>query len=63
VVLDSSGQSKGYGFIRFGSEDEQQSALAIMQGISGLGGKPIKVQGQPGFKSLLETLIDSFSSR
>nr|ACO12537.1 tRNA selenocysteine-associated protein 1 [Lepeophtheirus salmonis]ADD24564.1 tRNA selenocysteine 1-associated protein 1 [Lepeophtheirus salmonis] len=43
VVLDQSGFSKGYGFIRFGNEQEQQSALISMMGVSGLGAKPIKV--------------------
>jgi hypothetical protein len=43
VVLDETGTSKGFGFIRFGNEIEQQTALTSMQGISGLGGKPIKV--------------------
>lgn len=43
VVLDSSGFSKGYGFIRFGNETEQQSALHSMTGTPGLGSKPIKV--------------------
>jgi RNA recognition motif-containing protein len=44
VVLDETGTSKGFGFIRFGNEIEQQTALTSMQGISGLGGKPIKVK-------------------
>jgi len=43
VVLDESGFSKGYGFVRFGSESEQQHALANMTGESGVGSKPIKV--------------------
>ena len=43
VVLDETGASKGFGFIRFGNETEQQTALTTMQGISGLGDKPIKV--------------------
>jgi len=43
VVLDESGFSKGYGFIRFGSEAEQQHALGSMTGEMGLGSKPIKV--------------------
>jgi len=43
VVMDTTGYSKGYGFIRFGQEHEQQSALASMQGLAGLGSKPIKV--------------------
>jgi len=43
VVLDDSGGSKGFGFIRFGNEQEQQTALTSMMGIAGLGSKPIKV--------------------
>jgi len=42
VVLDNNGFSKGYGFIRFGDEKEQQNALASMMGVSGLGAKPIR---------------------
>lgn len=55
VVLDESGFSKGYGFVRFGSEAEQQHALSSMTGELGLGSKPIKVsmanqknRGEPG---------------
>ena len=43
MVLDESGFSKGYGFVRFGSEAEQQHALGSMTGEMGLGSKPIKV--------------------
>lgn len=43
VVLDESGFSKGYGFVRFGNEQEQQHALGCMTGEMGLGSKPIKV--------------------
>merc|ERR1719188_2468284 len=43
VVLDDSGFSKGFGFIRFNNEQEQQTALTSMMGVSGLGGKPLKV--------------------
>ena len=43
VVLDESGFSKGYGFVRFGSEAEQQHALGSLTGEMGLGSKPIKV--------------------
>ena len=43
VVLDESGLSKGYGFVRYGSEVEQQHALDSMTGEMGLGNKPIKV--------------------
>ena len=41
--MDESGFSKGYGFVRFGSEAEQQHALGSMTGEMGLGSKPIKV--------------------
>ncbi|KAI9587944.1 hypothetical protein GQX74_003790 [Glossina fuscipes] len=40
VILDSYGFSKGYGFVRFGIEDEQKSALYDMNGCIGLGTKP-----------------------
>ncbi|XP_030383077.1 tRNA selenocysteine 1-associated protein 1 [Scaptodrosophila lebanonensis] len=43
VILDSLGFSKGYGFVRFGIEDEQKSALYDMNGYIGLGTKPIKI--------------------
>jgi len=43
VVLDESGFSKGYGFVRFGAESEQQHALGNMTGELGVGSKPIKV--------------------
>ncbi|XP_017154914.1 tRNA selenocysteine 1-associated protein 1 [Drosophila miranda] len=43
VILDSLGFSKGYGFVRFGIEDEQKSALYDMNGFIGLGTKPIKI--------------------
>ncbi|CAG0919346.1 unnamed protein product, partial [Notodromas monacha] len=37
------GQSKGYGFVRFSSEDEYKDALVQMNGYRGLGSRPIKV--------------------
>lgn len=43
VILDSSGFSKGYGFVRFGLEEEQKSALFLMNGYVGLGTKPLKI--------------------
>lgn len=43
VILDSSGFSKGYGFVRFGVEEEQKSALFLMNGFVGLGSKPLKI--------------------
>ncbi|CAH2243017.1 tRNA selenocysteine 1-associated protein 1 isoform X1 [Pararge aegeria] len=43
VILDGSGYTKGYGFVRFGSEDEQRNALYAMNGYTGLGNKPLKI--------------------
>ncbi len=43
VVFDQTGTSKCYGFVRFGNESEQLTALATMMNAVGLGGKPIKV--------------------
>ncbi|XP_063385914.1 tRNA selenocysteine 1-associated protein 1 isoform X2 [Cydia fagiglandana] len=43
VILDSSGYTKGYGFVRFGSEEEQRNALYAMNGYTGLGTKPLKI--------------------
>lgn len=41
--MDASGFSKGYGFVRFGSEDEQKNALYAMNGYIGLGTKALKI--------------------
>uniref|UniRef100_A0A646QD93 tRNA selenocysteine-associated protein 1 n=1 Tax=Hemiscolopendra marginata TaxID=943146 RepID=A0A646QD93_9MYRI len=43
VVLDTSGRSRGFGFIRFADESDQQQALIQMQGYTGLGTKPIRI--------------------
>ncbi|CAH2042304.1 unnamed protein product, partial [Iphiclides podalirius] len=43
VILDSSGYTKGYGFVRFGNEEEQRNALYAMNGYTGLGTKPLKI--------------------
>lgn len=43
VILDGSGFSKGYGFVRFGLEDEQKAALYEMNGFIGLGSKALKI--------------------
>ncbi|XP_060532910.1 tRNA selenocysteine 1-associated protein 1 [Cylas formicarius] len=43
VILDSSGFSKGYGFVRFGSEDEMKDSLVTMNGYLGLGTKALKI--------------------
>ncbi|XP_063986095.1 tRNA selenocysteine 1-associated protein 1 [Diachasmimorpha longicaudata] len=43
VILDSSGFSKGYGFVRFANEEEQKSSLVTMNGYRGLGTKALKI--------------------
>ncbi|XP_062843553.1 tRNA selenocysteine 1-associated protein 1-like [Trichomycterus rosablanca] len=43
VVTDPYGNSKGYGFVKFGDENEQKKALEEFQNASGLGGKPIRI--------------------
>ncbi|KAL3219554.1 hypothetical protein MRX96_030313 [Rhipicephalus microplus] len=43
VVLDESGKSRGYGFVRFGDQEEHQQALEVMNGFEGLGGKALRV--------------------
>lgn len=43
VILDSNGFSKGYGFVRFGVEEEQRAALYEMTGYMGLGTKALKI--------------------
>jgi len=43
VVLDSNGRSRGYGFVRFTSETDQQTALIEMQGYSGANMKPLRI--------------------
>lgn len=42
-MYDENGDSRGYGFVRFSDETEQKRALVEMQGVSGLGNRPIKV--------------------
>merc|ERR1719433_2671599 len=42
VVLDESGFSKGYGFVRFGNEQEQQHALGCMTGEMGWEVSPLR---------------------
>lgn len=41
--MDNDGKSRGYGFVRFKDEADQQRALIDMQHFTGLGKKPIKV--------------------
>ncbi|XP_026145954.1 tRNA selenocysteine 1-associated protein 1 [Carassius auratus] len=43
IVLDSGGYSKCCGFVSFESEREQKRALAELQGVSGLGRKPLRL--------------------
>ena len=43
VVNESNGRSKGYGFVRFSEETDQQKALIEMQHMTGVGRKPIRV--------------------
>ncbi|CAH0391996.1 unnamed protein product [Bemisia tabaci] len=43
VVVDNSGHSKGYGFLKFGSEEEMKHCLQNMNGYTGLGSKAVKV--------------------
>ena len=46
-MFEHTGLSKGYGFVRFSSEQEQQAALLTMMNAVGLGGKPLKVGSKP----------------
>lgn len=43
MIYDPNGQSKGFAFVRFYSEDEYKDALTHMNGFKGLGQKPLKV--------------------
>ncbi|XP_076044446.1 tRNA selenocysteine 1-associated protein 1-like isoform X2 [Oratosquilla oratoria] len=43
VIYDQQGQSKGFAFVRFSSEDEYKDALTHMNGYKGLGQRPLKV--------------------
>jgi len=43
VVLDSNGKSRGYGFVRFATETDQQSALIEMQGYTRVNRKPLRI--------------------
>jgi len=63
VILDSSGFSKGYGFVRFGSEDEMKDALANMNGYVGLGTKALKIcNAVPKPKGAVTTTTGSSTS-
>lgn len=64
VILDGSGFSKGYGFVRFGLEDEHWTALHRMSGYVGLGTKPLKIcSAVPKPKGKLETAFACDSGR
>lgn len=43
VVLDTAGNSRGYGFVRFSDESEHRQAMIDMQGAIGCGSKPLRV--------------------
>lgn len=43
VIMDDSGFSRGYGFVKFGLEEEQKNALYEMNGFIGLGSKALKI--------------------
>lgn len=43
VIMDDSGFSRGYGFVKFGLEEEQKNALYEMNGYVGLGSKALKI--------------------
>jgi len=45
VVLGAGGVTRGFGFVRFGDQGEQLSALREMQNWQGLGNRPIRVSG------------------
>ncbi|XP_037271284.2 tRNA selenocysteine 1-associated protein 1 [Rhipicephalus microplus] len=58
VVLDESGKSRGYGFVRFGDQEEHQQALEVMNGFEGLGGKALRVSSAtPKSKSNVPTTV------
>ncbi|CAI6375906.1 unnamed protein product [Macrosiphum euphorbiae] len=62
VVFDSYGNSKGYGFIRFLSEEELKHCLKYMNGFLSLGSKPLKVNSiKP--KSKRHIVVSSNDSR
>ncbi|XP_041984684.1 tRNA selenocysteine 1-associated protein 1 [Aricia agestis] len=63
VILDNSGYTKGYGFVRFGKEEEQRNALYAMNGYTGLGTKPLKIcTAVPKPKGAVTTQAQSNSS-
>ncbi len=73
--MDDSGFSRGYGFVKFGLEDEQKSALYEMNGYIGLGSKALKIcsavpkpkdgsmvmPSQPTATSIVQQAYDQYS--
>ncbi|KAL1470391.1 hypothetical protein MTO96_040462, partial [Rhipicephalus appendiculatus] len=57
VVLDESGKSRGYGFVRFGNQEEHQQALEVMNGFEGLGGKALRVSSATPKRSNVPTTV------
>lgn len=60
VVLEPSGKSKGYGFVRFSEETDQQRALIEMQHMQGVGKKPIRVSLATPKRYLSSTIFITF---
>lgn len=74
VIMDDSGFSRGYGFVKFGLEEEQKSALFEMNGYIGLGSKALKIcsavpkpkdgsmmPSQPSATSIVQQAYDQYS--
>jgi len=75
VIMDDSGFSRGYGFVKFGLEEEQKSALYEMNGYIGLGSKALKICSavpkpkdgqapspvQPSATSIVQQAYDQYS--
>lgn len=75
VIMDDSGFSRGYGFVKFGLEEEQKSALYEMNGYIGLGSKALKIcsavpkpkdgsmvmPSQPSATSIVQQAYDQYS--
>lgn len=73
--MDDSGFSRGYGFVKFGLEEEQKSALYEMNGYIGLGSKALKIcsavpkpkdgsmtmPSQPSATSIVQQAYDQYS--
>lgn len=73
--MDDSGFSRGYGFVKFGLEEEQKAALYEMNGYVGLGSKALKIcsavpkprdgsttaPAQPSATSIVQQAYDQYS--